>query len=132
MNQDTKQRASAQRESVVKAMAVAGRRGITNGDLQRISLNYTARIAELRKAGYGIEAEDQGFGTYVYRLTSVPETEQVQQRALDMFFDIVKNEHGDIVDSDTLREILSGHRLNVVRNWGANTGFEENREKVLS
>lgn len=132
MNKETKQRASAQREAVVNALAMAGRRGVTNGDLQRISLNYTARIAELRKAGYVIDCEDQGFGTHVYRLISVPDTERTQKRAVDIFFDIIKNEYGDVVDTEMLREILASNRFNVVRNWGANTGYEHKRDKVLA
>jgi hypothetical protein len=132
MTKETKQRASAQRESVVKALAIAGRRGVSNGELQRISLNYTARVAELRKAGYVIDCQDGGEGTFYYILKEVPVQETEQQRAIELFFDIVKNEYGDIVDSEALKQILASHRFNVVRNWGANTGFVENRDKVLA
>ena len=51
--------------------------GVPNYKLARIALNYTMRISDLRRDGYGIVAEleirnGKATGTYRYRLVSEP------------------------------------------------------------
>lgn len=43
-----------QGESILRALRLAGERGVTNFDLSNYSLRYGARLYELRKKGYVI------------------------------------------------------------------------------
>lgn len=118
---ETKKRAAAQREEVIQALKNAGVSGITNVQLQKISLNYTSRTAELHKQGYKIRCSPMGGGLYNYVLLHEPETKQRQKKAVDMFFDMLDKQYDGKITSDELREMFDKHCLNVVRNWGANT-----------
>jgi helix-turn-helix protein len=62
-----------QRETVLHALRVAGRRGVTNGALNRLGvLRYSSRIFELRRAGYEIRTENGKDGRCVFYLISEP------------------------------------------------------------
>lgn len=43
-----------QKQKVLKALKVAGSRGVLNSDLNKICFRYGARIFELRREGYDI------------------------------------------------------------------------------
>lgn len=120
MEKEAKIRSNAQREVMLTALREAGDKGVLNSKLKEISNNYTSRTAELAKSGYIIDCLNLGGGLYKYILRYEPKIPRVQQRAIEMFWDILENEYNGIANKEVLEEIFHKYNLNVVRNWGAN------------
>lgn len=65
---DDLERRSNSRAAVLRALRKAGKRGLTNVQLNRVAFRYGARIFELRQEGLRIDKECVAAGVYVYRL----------------------------------------------------------------
>lgn len=120
LDEETLIRIATQREKFIYLLRKYKETGITNAELSKVSLTYTARISELRSLGYKIKDVDLGGGLSNYFLISEPKERQKLGRAIDIFWDIISS-YGESVTKQELKEILDNNRFNVVRNWGANT-----------
>lgn len=60
-----KPRLSGQCETILRLLEAGPR---TNAELAAVSLKYSGRISDLRKAGYRIEPENLGGGLWRYQL----------------------------------------------------------------
>lgn len=110
-------RLAKKHEQILNALRVAGKDGITNGELSKIALRYGGHLGKLYKEGYKIDKEFLGEGLYRYTLISEPETIIVRQKALNKLLSEVEK-HGS-VDKDTLVELLEINNISV--KYKANT-----------
>lgn len=62
------QRRKSQSRRILELLKKLPNGTITNIDLQRIALNYTMRVSELRKDGWEIQADYDKPGVYRYYL----------------------------------------------------------------
>lgn len=69
----TSETSKSQREKILLVLRNAGKEGVSNFDLSRICLRYSARVWELvHKYGFVIEGRHAGEQEYVYTLKSEP------------------------------------------------------------
>ena len=65
-------RSPKQREKILNLLRERGRAGATNGDLVRIAYRYSARLREIRLAGYGVRTDFVREAVFKYTLISEP------------------------------------------------------------
>lgn len=116
-NSEVKKRAKSQCDKILDKLRDAGCEGITNVDMSSITLNHTARMAEMRKRGYKFEVTDDGYGVFTYKLISEPQIKMEQEKAIDIFWREIQ---GSSLDEEELKEIIDRNGFNVVRKWGCN------------
>ncbi len=65
-------RSPNQREKILNLLRERGRAGATNDDLVRIAYRYSARLREIRLAGYEVRTDFVREGVFKYTLISEP------------------------------------------------------------
>ncbi len=108
-------REKAQRNKIVQTLKEAGSQGVTNIDIARISLSYTARITDLREIGYEIECKNLGKGVFLYVLIYEPIEFKKRKRAEDLFIEEIEKNTNGKADVSTILNILKKHNLMISR-----------------
>lgn len=75
---------------IATALRNAGEKGMTNGELSKISLRYGGSIGYLRMQGFTISTEKIGNGLYNYVLISEPVEHIEKPKAHNVLIDRVK------------------------------------------
>ncbi|ASA22673.1 hypothetical protein [Paenibacillus donghaensis] len=119
MKSETKVRTESQRLKILNLLRSAGNSGVTNVDLVKVALRYSARIQEMYVAGYEINVEELAGGLTKYILVSEPETKKSKpDKALNVLIDEIKNKYNGIVSVEQLIEELDNNNFTVRRNIG--------------
>ncbi|ALA07252.1 hypothetical protein SECTIM467_128 [Brevibacillus phage SecTim467] len=110
----------SQRQRVLTALRQAGEKGITNVELQEISLRWQARLQELYMQGYKVALENLGDGVYNYVLVHEPETIAPRPvRAQTILTREIEGKFGGTVTTAQLLHILASNGLQVGRKAGS-------------
>lgn len=113
---DALARIPTQREKILAALQTAGAEGVTNKELSRISLQYSARIHELLRKGYIIDIEktEDGSGLLKYILRKDTGKERYFETAEEELLNRIDYEFGS-VNSLELKMLLSECQSHIVR-----------------
>lgn len=119
MDTETKVRTESQRLKILNLLRSAGTNGVTNVDLVKVALRYSARIQEMYVAGYEINVEELAGGLTKYILVKEPETKKSKpDKALNVLIDGIKNKYNGNVSVEQLIEELNSNNFTVRRNIG--------------
>ncbi|MWV43069.1 hypothetical protein GRF59_05450 [Paenibacillus sp. HJL G12] len=115
-------RSPSQRIRVLTALRNAGSKGITNVELQEISLRWQARLSELYKQGYRLALQNWGDGVYNYTLIHEPDTIHPEpRRAIQVLISEIENKFSGNVTTSQLMDLLNSNGLQVGRKPGSFT-----------
>jgi predicted ATP-grasp superfamily ATP-dependent carboligase len=119
MDTETKVRTESQRLQILNLLRSAGNNGVTNVDLVKVALRYSARIQEMYVAGYEINVEELAGGLTNYVLVKEPETKKNKpDKALNVLIEGIKNKYNGNVSVEQLIEELNNNNFTVRRNIG--------------
>lgn len=111
---EAKERQVSQYEMVLKALKLAGDKGLLNRDLNEIMLRYGQKIYELRCDGYQIKTENVGKGLVKYTLLSDKPKKQDEKKS---GIEIIREEFDDLDGVFYLFELekaLEAHNLQII------------------
>jgi hypothetical protein len=100
---EARKRMPTQKELMVLAMIEAGKDGVTNKDLSKISRCYTARLSELYAVGYEVDVTYLGRGLYKYVLIKSPDRQKTPVKQIDVLVDTIN----DVFNGEVTREELA-------------------------
>jgi hypothetical protein len=115
--QDALNRIPTQQQKILDLLRDAGEQGITNKELSNVSLQYSARIHELRKAGCIIDHDKTEVnGVYRYYLRKLPATVKFFDSAENEFLNRIEKKYGLSLE---IKEDLTELNFHVKRraNW---------------
>jgi hypothetical protein len=119
MDVETKVRTESQRLKILNLLRSAGNDGVTNVDLVKVALRYSARIQEMYVAGYEINVEELAGGLTKYVLVKEPETKKSKpDKALNVLVEGIKNKYNGNISVEQLIEELNNNNFTVRRNIG--------------
>jgi hypothetical protein len=118
---DAQRRIPNQQEKILAALRDAGADGVTNKELSKISLQYSARIHELLRKGniIDIEKTEDGSGLLKYILRKETGKERFFETAEEEILNKIDYEFGGSVNSLELKVLLNECHSHIVRraNW---------------
>lgn len=117
MYKEAKERIPNQKVRIIEALRLAGESGLTNKQLSKIAMRYTARMAELYKMGYNIKLDNLGSGVVKYTLLSEPVKPVKQENALQKIESMIRQMGGEVTMSQ-LKEMLTYNNI-IVAHKGA-------------
>ena len=103
--EEAKERIPSQLEKILNRLKEAGEEGVTNSELSRISLQYSARLMELRLKGYVIETIPLKNGVYKYILRKMS-SEIYYTNATDDILMTIKHDYDNAISSEELKALL--------------------------
>lgn len=115
--EDALNRIPTQRQKILNLLRDAGETGVTNKELSDVSLQYSARIHELRKAGCIIDHDKTDIsGIYRYYLRKLPAQEKYFDSAENEFLHQIETKYGLSLE---VKELLTELNFHVKRraNW---------------
>lgn len=117
--EEAKERIPSQREKIVNKLKEAGEKGVTNKELNNISLKYCARISELHSQGYVIDCKHVKNGLYKYILRKIPSEIRQFSNATDEILQIVEHQFQGLISTSQLRNLLIMKHFHITRksNW---------------
>ncbi len=98
------------KDIILRMLRNAGEKGVTNTELQKVSLRYSACIGTyMKNQGYEIRVKNLGGGLCRYYLISEPETINYgkPENAVDILLREIEENFGGEVSSEDLVKILS-------------------------
>lgn len=106
-----------QQEKILTALKAAGADGVTNKELSKISLQYSARVHELLRKGniIDIERTEDGSGLLKYILRKETGKERYFETAEEEVLNKVEREFGGRVNSLELKVLLNECSSHIVR-----------------
>lgn len=117
---EAKKRMPTQRETLLKVLREAGRKGVLNTDLVDICIGYRSRIAELYQMGYQVDVEHLDKGVCIYTLVHEPETPITNiPTAISVITEAINEKYHGAITADTLATLLKEMNFNVVRKSGS-------------
>lgn len=117
MYKEARERIPNQKKRIIEALRLAGENGLTNKQLSKIAMRYTARMAELYKMGYNIKLDNLGNGVVKYTLLSEPVKPVKQENALQKIESMIRQMGGEVTMSQ-LKEVLTSNNI-IVAHKGA-------------
>ncbi len=117
MDAHDRKRIMTQRQKIIQMLIDAGDEGVTNTEMNKISLRYGGHINELYRQGYKIKKMNLGGGIYRYWLLSIPSQIKIPENAHDIFLDEVEKK-GDEEMSALCSEIFEELFFHTVRKNG--------------
>lgn len=115
--EEAKERIPSQLEKILNRLKKAGEEGVTNSELSRISLQYSARLMELRLKGYVIETIPLKNGVYKYILRKMS-SEIYYTNATDDILMTIKHDYDNAISSEELKALLIEKYFNIQRKSG--------------
>ncbi len=115
--EEAKGRIPSQIEKIITLLKNAGEEGVTNTELSKISLQYSARLMELRLKGFVIETIAIKNGVYKYVLKKMAD-EIYYTNATDDILMMIKHDYQDAISSEQLRALLIKKYFNIQRKAG--------------
>ena len=116
---EAEKRIPTQRDRILESLRSAGKDGILNTELHKITLRWQARLHELYQQGFKVDVSLVGDGVYRYTLLSEPEVVSKPRKAMDLFFEKAKESYGDNMTLEQMRGLLSEEGFNIVRKCGS-------------
>ncbi|MCP1185006.1 hypothetical protein [Paenibacillus sp. 1781tsa1] len=120
MKKETVERTETQRDKIIATLKRAGDSGVTNVELNKIALRYSARIQELYVRGYKIHSEELDGGVTKYILISEP-TEPFKKpvKAVVILIEDIESKYDGNISARELNEYLDAHGFTVRRKIGS-------------
>lgn len=106
-----------QKRKIVAALKEAGSDGLTNVELNAISMRFGGHIGTLRREGYKIQKINLDGGLYKYILIAEPSQTKLFATAREETIESLSYEYGEEV-GDYLKEYLKQNHFNIVRRGG--------------
>jgi len=120
MNKETRERTETQRDKIIATLRRAGDSGVTNVELNKIALRYSARIQELYVRGYKIHSEELDGGVTKYILISEPtEPFKKPDKAVDILIEDIESKYNGNISARELNEYLDTQGFTVRRKVGS-------------
>jgi hypothetical protein len=106
-----------QKRKIIAALKDAGSDGLTNVELNKISMRFGGHIGTLRREGYKIQKINLDGGLYKYILIAEPSQTKLFATAREETLFAMAEEHGDEIAS-YLENYLVAQHFNIVRRGG--------------
>lgn len=100
MDDSTRKRLATQRQKIIKMLRDAGQDGVTNSEMNAISLRYGGHINEMYRQGYKIKKMNLGGGLYRYWLISTPSQIMIPENAHDIFMNEIETRLGADISAE--------------------------------
>lgn len=110
-------RIDSKKSQILKVLRNAGKDGVTNERLSKVSLRYGGCLGMLYQEGYRIDKEALGDGLYQYVLVSEPKEKPIHIKAMDRLIAEVSDLGS--VTSEQLFQLMENNNISV--KYKANT-----------
>jgi hypothetical protein len=113
---ESRKRVESQSKKIIELLRNE-KNGITNTELQKISLRYGAIIGEMQRKGYDIIVENIGGGLCKYYLLNEPEKYEYKYvgSAKELLFNEISNKFSDLISSEELVRMLNDLDLTLMK-----------------